>query len=109
MVPMGFDEKLLEFQSVRDLVSACAISSLGRARVEAMRPVARTDELLPAIALVKEMMSLLASRQEPPIQGLRDVTVHLSKVRRDRSVLEPQELLELKDFMETAAHTRKFF
>lgn len=106
---MTFDAKTLEFPAVRELVARHAISNLGLARIAAMAPIASRDELFRAIKLVREMIALLREDQEPPLHGLRDVTEHLSIVRRDRAVLEPQQLLDLRDFLETALHTRRYF
>ncbi len=106
---MIFDELLLEFPSVRELLAGHAVSNLGRARIESMRPMTDADTLHRAIKLVREMMALLRDRREPPLNGLRDVTKHLSIVRREKAFLEAQELLDLKDFLETAAYVRRFF
>lgn len=106
---MTFDERLLEFDRVRELVAVHAVCDLGRARVAQMHPTDSRDDLLPQISLVKEMIPLVESRREPPIQGLRDVTVHLGKVRRERAILEPLELLDIKDFLEAAGQVRRFF
>lgn len=106
---MTFDEQLLEFPAIRSLLEGHAISDLGRTRVQAMRPMIEREPLLRAIQLVKEMMNLLRLNNEPPLHGLRDVRPHLALVRRDKAVLDPQELLDVKDFLETAFHTRRFF
>lgn len=106
---MTFDESLLEFPAVRELLSRHAISSLGLARIQAMTPMTDRDALLPAIKLVREMVALVREGQEPPLHGLRDVTPHLSTVRREKSVLEAQQLLDVRDFLETALHTRRYF
>lgn len=106
---MGFDERLLEFPSIRELLSGHAVCQLGRTRITEMRPIADRDQLLPAIALVREMMALVGANNEPPLQGLRDVTPHLSRVRRERAVLEPMELLDIKDFLDAAGAMRRFF
>jgi len=106
---MTFDETLLEFPAIRELVARHAISSLGTARIAAMAPVADREVLFRAIKLVREMISLIRDAQEPPLHGLRDVTGHLSTVRREKAVLDPQQLLDVKDFLETAVHTRRYF
>lgn len=106
---MTFDEKLLEFQAIRELVARHAISTLGLARIQSMSPITDRDELFRAIKLVREMVTLVREANEPPLHGLRDVTEHLSIARREKAVLEPQQLLDIKDFLETAFHTRRYF
>lgn len=106
---MAFSERVLEFEAVRELLAERCISEMGRRRVAAMGPVSDRAQLSDAIALVREMMELFATRREPPIQGMRDCAKHLARVRRERAILEPAELLELKDFCETAGQTRRHF
>ncbi|MEI7632752.1 MAG: endonuclease MutS2 [bacterium] len=106
---MAFDEKLLEFDAVRELIAARCVSDLGRRAVMAMSPSTDQAALEHDIALVNEMMRLIAARREPPIHELRDVTIELRKVARERSVLDPQELLNARDFCQTASHMRHFY
>lgn len=106
---MTFHERLLEFDAVRELVAARCVSELGRRRVAELAPSADMPTLSHAISLTKEMMALLAGRKEPPIFGLRDVAAHLKKVARERSILEPAELLDVREFGATAGRMRAFF
>lgn len=106
---MTFDLKLLEFPSVQELVSRHAISTLGLARIKAMGPITNRDELNRAIKLVREMTALIRDGVEPPLHGMHDVTEHLSVASRERAVLDPQQLLDLRDFLETAFYTRRYF
>jgi DNA mismatch repair protein MutS2 len=55
------------------------------------------------------MMKLFTVPSEPPIHYLRDVAGHLKKVARERAVLEPAELLEIRDFLDTAGRMRHHF
>lgn len=106
---MVYHERLLEFPSVREILSARCVSDMGRRRVEELHPTADVATLYQAIGLVREMMALFAARQDPPIHGLRDVSANLKKVARERAILEPSELLELRDFCDTAGRMRRFF
>lgn len=106
---MTYDERLLEFGAIRELLAGRCVSDLGRRRVAELMPSTDQPTLEQAIALVREMMKLLAERKEPPIHNLRDVTGHLRKVSRERSILEPSELLEIRDFCDTAGRMRTFF
>jgi DNA mismatch repair protein MutS2 len=106
---MTFDTRILEFGAVREMLAARCVCELGRRRVAELAPVADRPSLESAIALVGEQMALLADRLEPPIHGMRDITAQIAKVSRERAVLEPDELLHLKDFLETAGHMRNFF
>lgn len=104
-----FHEATLEFGAVRELVAGKALCGLGRARVMAMAPMADPARLAEAIGLTREMLRLMEERRDPPLGGLRDLSDEIAKVRRDRSMLEPEELLRLKDFCEVAGLVRRHF
>ena len=106
---MVFDERMLEFERIRALLASLCISELGRRRVAEMQPQVDREALERDMILVREMMTLLSQRIEPPIHNLRDVAGHVKRVARERAVLEPLELLDLKEFLETATRMRKFF
>ena len=106
---MVFDERMLEFERIRALLASLCISELGRRRVAEMQPQVDREALERDMILVREMMTLLSQRIEPPIHNLRDVAEHVKRVARERAVLEPLELLDLKEFLETATRMRKFF
>lgn len=106
---MTFHEKLLELGAVREALAGLCVCDLGRRRVAALSPLTDAEALNYAINLVREMMKLAASRREPPIHGLRDAAAHLKKVARERAILEPGELLELRDFCDTAGRMQRFF
>ncbi len=106
---MVFDERVLEFGKVRELVAAQCVCDLGRRRAVQAQPWTDREELERERELVREMMSLLARRREPPIHSLRDVADHVRRVARERAVLEPLELLDIKEFLETVRYLRNFF
>lgn len=106
---MTFHERVLEFGSVRALVAARCVSDLGRRRIAELCPATDAAILDQAISLVREMMKLISERKEPPIFGLRDAAAHLKKVARERAILDPNELLEVRDFCDTAQRMRRFF
>lgn len=106
---MVFDERVLEFGKVRELIAAQCVCELGRRRTAQVQPWTDREELERERELVREMMNLLARRREPPIHGLRDVAEHVRRVARERAVLEPLELLDIKEFLETVRHLRNFF
>jgi DNA mismatch repair protein MutS2 len=109
MATMTFDERRLDMPAVRDLLAARCVCDLGRSRVQQMHPMTSETDLAHATALVSEYMQLLAARTEPPIHELRDVTLHLRKASRERAILDPSELLDLRHFLETAGRMRAFF
>ncbi|MBX7244288.1 MAG: endonuclease MutS2 [Candidatus Sumerlaeaceae bacterium] len=106
---MAFSEKLLDFSGVRDLLRARCVCDLGRRRVDELAPMTDPARLADAIGLTREMMAILAGRDEPPIHELRDVSASLKKAAPDRALLEPMELLDIKNFCETAGRMRQFF
>lgn len=106
---MKFDEKLLEFPVIRELIAEKTVCQLGARRIYAMQPFTERKPLMEAVESVKEMMALVENNQEPPIHGMRDITLHLGKAKKERAALEPQELLDVKDSLMAAAETRRFF
>lgn len=106
---MTFDLRVLEFEEVRSLLAEKCVCGLGRRRVAEMVPTADAATLADAVALTREMMDLLAARNAPPIGDLRDISSSLARVAPARATLEPEELLHLKDFLETAGRLRAFF
>ncbi len=106
---MIFDEEVLEFGRIRELVASHCVSDLGRRRVAEVQPRTDREEIEREMELVREMMNLIARRREPPIHGLRDVAGHIARVARERAILEPVELLDIKEFLETARYLQQFF
>lgn len=106
---MVFDERVLEFDKIRELVANQCVSDLGRRRMAEAHPQTDQGEIAREIELVREMMSLFDRRREPPVHTLRDVAGHIARVARERSVLEPVELLDVKEFLQTAQYVRNFF
>ncbi|GIX43928.1 MAG: endonuclease MutS2 [Candidatus Sumerlaea sp.] len=105
----NFEERMLEFSRIRELLESRCVSDLGRRRVAQLTPTSERSTLQRNIQLVREMMTLLEQRHEPPIHDLRDVEEHLKRVSRERAILETTELLDLRDFLETARRMRQFF
>ena len=59
---MTFHERVLEFGSVRELLSARCVCNLGRHRVAELAPITDVPMLEQAMGLCREMMSLLRER-----------------------------------------------
>ncbi len=106
---MTFDLRVLEFEEVRSLLAGKCVCGLGRHRVAEMAPMADAATLADAVAVTREMMDLMAASNAPPIGDLRDVSESLARVAPARATLDPEELLHLKDFLETAGRLRAFF
>lgn len=104
-----FEERMLEFSRIREFLASRCVSDLGRRRVADMTPQSDREAIERDRELVREMMGLLEQRREPPIHTLRDVAAHVGRVARERAVLEPAELLDVKAFLETAGRLRRFF
>ncbi|MGC8841682.1 MAG: hypothetical protein ACP5QZ_09585, partial [Candidatus Sumerlaeaceae bacterium] len=79
---MTFDERVLEFDRIRELVASQCVCDLGRRRMAEAQPCADQDKLEREMELVREMMDLVGRRREPPIHGLRDVAAHIARVAR---------------------------
>ena len=106
---MSFDEKLLEFGAVRDLLKERCVCDLGRRCADVMSPIADEPSLNSAIELVREMMSLLEAQENIPIYDLCDCSSIIKRARFGGVVFEPTELLDLRRFLEVAGRMRLFF
>jgi DNA mismatch repair protein MutS2 len=104
-----FDEKMLEFEAIRSFLSSHCLCGLGQRRARELHPSADLVTVRELIALVEEMTRLMEERREPPLHGLVDVAESVAKVRRERSTLEPDELLQLSDTLDVAERMRRFF
>ncbi len=73
-----------------------------------MRPQTDIDTLNAEIVLVSEMMTLIGQGDPPPIFELRDCSEIFKRARYAGAVLEPMELLDVRNFLQTAGHIRGF-
>ncbi len=87
---------LLEFDKVRDLLSAYAACSLGKELARQVEPLVDAEKVRAELALVTEMAGALGEGQTPPFGGLHDVRLLVRRAAIG-SMLTAHQLLEVAD------------
>jgi DNA mismatch repair protein MutS2 len=92
--------RALEFDKIRALLLMQAGSAAGRARLEALAPSSRPDEVREALARTSEGVVLLRAPGRQPYHDLPDVAEALAAARVKGNHLEPRVLLDVASFIE---------
>ena len=106
--PTGFESKI-GFDVVRNLLSDKCLSSLGQNRVAAMSFSDDYDKVHRLLTQTAEMLSLLTSGLDLPIDHIYDVTASLKSIQAQGSLLTPAELYRVRMSLETISRVRAFF
>jgi DNA mismatch repair protein MutS2 len=99
--------ELLEFPKVRQLLAGYAACSLGKdlaRQIEPEREIARIREQL---ALVSEMVEMLAAGQAPPFGGVHDVRM-LTRRAAIGAMLTAEQLLEVADTLTATGNIYRY-
>lgn len=102
------DQEALELPKVLDALAARAAFSASRELALGLRPAGHLAEADRRQAETGEARRLLAARPELSIGGARDVRPRVGAAARG-AVLEPTELLEIKDTLLSARDLRRIF
>jgi len=86
---MGYD--LLEFSALKEYLQPFVSSEMGQSALSALAPCESWDEAKHRLALLKEMMALIADGRGPTIAAGTDLSVLLSI--REGAVLEGQDII----------------
>ncbi len=97
--------RLLELDKVHIRLEAQAASVPGRARIAALEPTSRPDEVRRRLAETTEARRFLDSGAQPIFGGVRDVSDSLQRAAI-RAVLEAEELLQVAQLSHAAARLR---
>src|SRR5919107_6205560 len=96
----------LEYEGARALVRRYAQTPVGRARAEALEPLASIEEVRRALRAVSEGVELRARGARWSFSELSDPEEALARLRIEGTVLDPLVLLELARLCEQAADAR---
>lgn len=102
-------ERVLEFDKLKSMLSGYAVSELGARLASELKPLSSREEIERELRLCSEAKSLILSYGRLPLEGLRDISETISKLRMLGSILAPEQLLELLSLAETAEGIRRFF
>lgn len=107
--PNNFEIKL-GFDKIRAMLNSAVLCPLGAARVEEMSFMTKRSDIEYQLALVKEMMEVLAESKTPmPSDNFFDITSSLKRIRLQGTYLEVEELHMLRRSLDTIANLVKFF
>lgn len=96
----------LEYEGARALVRRYAQTPVGRARAEALEPLASVDEVRRALRSVSECVELRARGARWSFSELSDPAETIARLRIEGTILDPLVLLELARLCEQAADAR---
>jgi len=102
------DLKALEFDKVRDLVSAMAASEPGRRQLAGLGPSSDPVEVRERLRTTAEMVELRMHSGTLPIGEFTDQTPLLIVAARDGAVLDGASLLKIREFVLIARHVAAF-
>jgi DNA mismatch repair protein MutS2 len=92
--------RILEFESIRELLLARAGSAVGKSRLRALRPLQEPAEVRRALVRTTEGVALLGAIGRQPYHDLPDLTEILPAARVSGFHLEPTALLDVASFIE---------
>ncbi len=92
----------LEFDRVLERISSLVFAAPSKRLVVSIRPQASTAHARALLAEVSAAKRLLLEEDIPPFTAFRDVAAALKKSSVERQVLSPEELLEIRQVLETS-------
>ncbi|HSA92841.1 MAG TPA: endonuclease MutS2 [Terriglobales bacterium] len=98
--------RVLEFDSLREILLAYSASPLGRHRIESLAPVSDHDWLQRQHRLTAEVRQLLQAGGRFDFSGLTDPEPHLERARIEGVALEPPEIVSVIELTDRAAQWR---
>src|SRR6185503_1114147 len=99
--------RLLEFDSLRDLVRGYAASELGRGRVQSLAPSADLPWIQGQQQLTSEIREFRRAGGSFNFSGLIDISKVLEKSRISGVALEPEEIVKVITLVDRAAEWRE--
>src|SRR5882672_4189454 len=97
---------ILEFDPLRTLLRRGAQTDDGRARIDALAPIADPDELRRALRLVAEFVELRQRGGRLSFDGIADTSDSRSRLRIEGTALDPLAILDLARLCDRAMAAR---
>ena len=98
----------LNFFNILEVVSKKCLSEKGRELILNSRPNENNSSLNQELSKVDEMLQLLISEEELPIENIGDIRDILHKAKIENAVLNTSELLKLIDIIKVARQIKLF-
>ena len=102
-------ERILEFDKLKSMLSGYAVSELGARLASELKPLPSREEVERELRLCSEAKNLILSYGRLPLEGLKDISETISKLRILGSILAPDQLLDILSLAGIAEEVRRFF
>ena len=102
-------EQKIGFDSVREMVTALCLSTLGQGKCQEMAFVDDYQQVQTRLLEVDEMCRILSSDEDFPLNSVHDVTPQLKTIRVAGTHIPENELLRLRNSLATISAIASFF
>jgi len=99
----------LEFDKIRDMLAARAVSPMGAERLRALIPLPTAELSQSELLRVEQMKRVLERDDSIPIHGLTDIRSHLKVLTAEGAVLEGPALLAIANVLAASRALSSFF
>ena len=102
-------EKALEYDKIKALLKKYTASQLGTARVDSLTPSSDIEQVRYLQALCSEAKCFHQLYGGIPLDGLRDIRASLSRADKTGSILDAEELLDLRKIAQIPGNIHRVF
>ncbi len=106
--PRNVEEKL-GFDVLRARLAETTRSSLGRDRLESMRPSGKLEDILPELERVWELQLVFRFDDPLPLHDVLDIRTILNRARPSDSMIDGPELMQIRRVLATLRLLRRYF
>jgi len=99
----------LEFDKIRDMLAAKAVSPMGAERLRVLAPLPTPKQVSEELVRVEQMKRVLERENSIPISGLSDIRPHLKLLTVEGAVLEGSALLVIAEVLAVSRLLSSFF
>ena len=98
----------LEFDRITGSVKHHAYSTLGEVRCDEIGFFTDNESLEKELDKVVEMKIILSTEGDLPLDGLKDISRCISKIKIEGYYITPEEFLHILDFLKISRNTKKY-
>jgi DNA mismatch repair protein MutS2 len=99
----------LEYEQVLNKIAKYALSEMGREMVMKSLPTKNNFILTKELDLIEELINLLTSDEELPIERVSDIRNLLYRAKIENAILNPSDILSIGDSIRIYRLLRKYF
>jgi DNA mismatch repair protein MutS2 len=101
--------KVLEFEAVREMLASQACSLPGKKLSAMLSPSTDLFEVNRSLEVTDQMRQLLRSAGDAPLEGLKDIDLHLDRSMLEGAILSANELKEVREVLVVAGRMSSYF